>query len=98
MLREPLRRLIDSEDAFYYRPDIFSRMSDVELLAELRCITSLAIRREDAGAAEEARELFAAFYEQRTHGRVSDMLWDTTRAFVRQHATTQFRDPAAQQM
>ncbi|CAA9232719.1 MAG: hypothetical protein AVDCRST_MAG77-1096 [uncultured Chloroflexi bacterium] len=73
-------------DAPLPRADIFSRMGDVELLAELRRIRTLATRGEDAWTVEQAGELFSTFYEHRTHGRVPAWLWEATRAFVRQHA------------
>jgi hypothetical protein len=78
--------LVDSDEAPYRRFDIFSRMSDVELLAELRRIAALAARREDAWTAERASELFATFYACRTQARVPEWLWEGTRDFVRQHA------------
>lgn len=95
MLLEPPRHLVDADDALDCRPDIFSHMSDVELLAELRCIRSLAIKRGDSEAAAQAVDLFSTFYEQRVRGPVSAWLWDSTRAFVRQHAVTPVSRPAA---
>ena len=77
---------VHPEDAPHRRADIFSRMSDVELLAELRRIRSQAARRQDGLTADRAGALFAAFYEHRTQARVPEWLWEATRAFVRQHA------------
>ena len=85
MQTAPARYLTDP-DAPLPRADIFSRMSDVELLAELRRIRALAARGEEAWTADQASELFSTFYAHRTHGRVPAWLWETTRAFVRQHA------------
>jgi hypothetical protein len=78
--------LVHPDDAPHRRSDIFSRMSDVELLAELRRIRSQATRREDAFTADRAGSLFASFYEHRTQTRVPEWLWEATRVFVRQHA------------
>jgi hypothetical protein len=86
MQTAPAAYLPDPEDAPLRRADIFSRMSDVELLAELRRITALAARREDAWTAGHAGELFAAFYAARSRARVPAWLWEATRAFVRRHA------------
>lgn len=86
---DPPRFLIDREEEPYQPADIFSRMGDIELLAELRRIAMLAGRREDHDTAERAGELFASFYMhhmQRTQARVPDWLWESTRSFVRQHA------------
>ena len=86
MQLDPPRHLLAPDDAPFRRTDIFSRMGDVELLAELRSIRARASRCADAGTAEKAEELFTDFYDCRTHMRVPAWLWDTTRAFVRQHA------------
>ena len=83
---DPPRHLANPEDAPYRHTDIFSRMSDVELLAELRRIAALAGRRAEHQTADRADELFAAFYTHRTQARVPQWLWESTRAFVRQHA------------
>ena len=66
--------------------DIFARMEDVELLAELRRIASRAGRRGDAPTAAQASRLFAAFYARRLQRDVPEHVWAGTRAFVRQHA------------
>ncbi len=66
--------------------DIVGRMSDVELLAELRRIRAQAARSADPVTAEQAGELFASFYDYRTQTRVPQWLWETTRTFVRAHA------------
>jgi hypothetical protein len=66
--------------------DMFDRMSDVELLGELRRIANQAGRRQDRATATHAGELFATFYSCRLRASVPDELWDDTRAFVRQHA------------
>ena len=66
--------------------DIFARMEDVELLAELRRIASRAAHRGDGPTAEQASRLFADFYARRLRRDVSETLWVGTRAFVRQHA------------
>jgi hypothetical protein len=66
--------------------DIFARMEDVELLAELRRIAHRAGHRGDAPTADHAGRLFAAFYERRLQRAVPEGLWRSTRAFVRQHA------------
>ena len=66
--------------------DIFARMGDVELLAELRRIARWAGHRGDAPTAAQASRLFATFYAHRLQRAVPDRLWGDTRAFVRQHA------------
>ena len=66
--------------------DIFARMEDVELLAELRRIARRAGHHGDAPTAAQASQLFATFYAHRLQRAVSDRLWGDTRAFVRQHA------------
>ncbi len=66
--------------------DIFARMSDVELLAELRRIVCQAGQRRDLCTAREATTLFEAFYAHRLEQRVPGRVWEDTRAFVRQHA------------
>jgi hypothetical protein len=76
----------EHDDAIDLPSDIFSRMSDVELLAELRCIRALATRRSDAVTAAQAGDFFASFYAHRTQSYVPAWLWDATRAFVRHHA------------
>jgi len=89
MQLDPPRYLVNPEDAPYQPTDIFSRMGDVELLAELRRITALAGRREDRHTAVRAGELFASFYEHRMQGaraRVPQWLVESTRSFVRHHA------------
>jgi hypothetical protein len=75
-------RFSPDPDAPLLRTDIFSRMSDVELYR----IRAPAARGEDAWTADQADVLFSTFYTRRTRGPVPAWLWDTTRAFVRQHA------------
>ena len=66
--------------------DIFARMEDVELLAELRRIARRAGHGGDAPTAAQASRLFATFYARRLQRAVPDSLWGDTRDFVRQHA------------
>ena len=67
--------------------DLFERMSDVELLGELRRIANHARRRQDRTTAERATVLFTTFYDHRLLARVPESLWTDTRTFVRQHAS-----------
>ncbi|HEX2037205.1 MAG TPA: hypothetical protein VHS99_23760 [Chloroflexota bacterium] len=66
--------------------DIFTRMTDVELLAELRRIAWRAAVSHDQATATQASALFETFYERRILSRVPAWLWDDMRAFVRRHA------------
>ena len=89
MQLDPPRNVVSPEDDAYLHTDIFSRMSDVELLAELRRIAARA-RGGRGGAdphtAARATELFASFYAHRTQSRVPHWLFERTRAFVREFA------------
>ncbi len=66
--------------------DIFARMSDVELMGELRRIACLAGQRRDLALARQASALFDAFYAHRLRRTVPDWVWEDSRTFVRQHA------------
>ena len=86
MQLNPPSPLTNPDDAPHRPADIFSRMSDVELLAELRCIAALATRRGDEDTAQRAGQYFSTFYDYRTTARVPFWLWEGARAFVRAHA------------
>ena len=64
--------------------DIFARMGDVELLAELRRIATHARRQGDALTVQHAGRLFSIFYRCRLQQNVPDHVWTDTRTFVRQ--------------
>ena len=63
-----------------------TRMSDVELLGQLRRIVSQADQRRDHSTATQAGELVTVFSACRLRAKVPEWLWEDTRAFVRQHA------------
>ena len=66
--------------------DLIDRMSDVELMGELRGIAGRADERGEDGTATQASELFTVFYACRLRAQVPAWLWEATRTFVRQHA------------
>ena len=86
MLLDPPAVLANPDDAPHRHAAIFTRMSDVELLAELRCIRALAARRGDQDTAQRAAQYFSTFYDYRTTSHVPVWLWEGARAFVRAHA------------
>ena len=66
--------------------DIFARMSDVELMVELRRIAFLAGQRRNLPLVQRASELFDVFYAHRLRRTLPDWVWEDRGAFVRQHA------------
>ena len=65
--------------------DVFDRMSDVELMGELRRIVDRADQRREDATATQAGELLAVFAACRVGGQVPAWLRAHACAFVRQH-------------
>ncbi len=82
----PALPLTNPDDAHHRPADIVSRMSDVELLAELRCIAATAARRGDQDTAQRASQFFSTFYDYRITAHVPAWLSEGARAFARVHA------------